>query len=95
MTTTTVPPARRRWASAAERALRVFALAFCGQLVASGLGDGLTDTAVWQKAAAAGVLALADLVLSTLGTGIGNTATPSLLPARLDPTTPPIEGATP
>lgn len=84
----------KKWASIGERLLKSFAVSFIGVYVAGGLSIArFADASVLEKAADAGLAAVGSLVLSLLGTNIGNTNTPSLLPRRLDPTTKPAAAA--
>lgn len=79
----------RKWASTAERAGRAFAVAFVGVYVMSGLSvKAFTSASLLEKAADAGLAALGSLVLSLVGGNVGNSGTPSLLPASLDPAVP-------
>jgi hypothetical protein len=83
-----VNPTVKKWASIGERLLKAFVVAFVGVYVAGGLSVAtFADASVLEKAADAGLAALGSLILSLLGTNVGNKATPSLLPAKLDPTT--------
>lgn len=80
----------KKLASIAERVIRAFIVAFVGVYVTALLaGDtsAVSDASFAQKAALAGIAAAAQLVLSIFGSGIGNTATPAILPARFDPAT--------
>lgn len=91
----TVPPGLRHVASVVERLLRAYLVAFLTALVALRFGEpGHRTLAVLSAAAWAGVGPAVSLALSLVGSLTGNAATPSLLPARLDPATPPV-GAVP
>ena len=71
------------WIDAAERAVRTFAQALVAVLVA---GFVFTDAAAWGEALlSAAVAALVSLLTSVAASGVGDPASPSLLPAAGQP----------
>lgn len=84
------PVVTRYLASLAERVGTVFVVAFLGQLVVSGWFDvaNVSRLTLLQHAGVAGAAAVLALVKGLAAAFVGNRATPSLLPASLDPATP-------
>ena len=74
------------WVDAGERAVRTFAQALVAVLVA---GCVFTDAAAWGEALlSAAIAALVSLLTSVAASGLGDPASPSLLPTAapaLDP----------
>jgi hypothetical protein len=90
-TTTTVTPAARKALRVLETYGRTFGAAFVAQLILSGFDvSTLTDMSQAKKLGVAAVAAGLQALLSALGLTLGKSGTVSLLPARLDPATPPV-----
>ena len=71
------------WIDAGERAVRTFAQALVAALVA---GFVFTDAAAWGEALLSAVVAaLVSLLTSVAASGVGDPASPSLLPAAGQP----------
>ena len=89
---TPVPLATRKALRILEILIKVFIAAFLGQLLLSVFDTpGVVSLSGAKKAVVAGVIAVIQAILSLLGyvAPEGNPNTTSLLPSRLDPSTPP------
>lgn len=77
---------RRYWADLAERVGSTFVAAFVAEMA---LTSWSLDAASVKVAVAA---ALVSTIKGSLASLVGNRATASALPARVDPATPPVDG---
>jgi hypothetical protein len=82
------PLAGKFWLATLERAVKTFAQTLLGVLV---IGTGFDDVAWGEVLSVAGVAALASVLTSVIGAGLGNDG-PSLASEELVPATPPDKG---
>jgi hypothetical protein len=82
------PLAGKFWIATLERAVKTFAQTLLGVLV---VGTGFEDVAWGEVLSVAGVAALASVLMSVVGAGVGNDG-PSLAGEELVPATPPDKG---